>query len=71
MSKVDEKLSVRWSKQQKDLKVYYPLGIQTHCDAAYIFSDVFNKQFQEEMINLGYEFWINQFDTICYKPKMI
>lgn len=24
-----------------------------------------------KMINLGYEFWINQFDTICYKPKMI
>ena len=24
-----------------------------------------------KMIDLGYEFWINEFETICYKPKMI
>ena len=45
----ENKLRARWSKREKDIVVTYPRGILTVCDCNYLFSNVFNDDFVEEI----------------------
>ena len=49
------KLRARWSKAEKDILVTFPLGIQTECDANYLLSDIFTKDFVKEVTERGYD----------------
>lgn len=53
--RINNKLRANWSKREKDIIVHYPLGIGTGCDCNYLLSDIFNKEFMEEMKSRGYD----------------
>lgn len=51
----ENKLRARWSKRENDILVTYPLGISTSSDMGYLFTDIFNKDFIQEMKSRGYD----------------
>ena len=51
----ENKLRARWSKRHKTIVSTYPLGISTNCDTNYLLSDIFNKEFINEMVDRGYD----------------
>ena len=51
MLKIDRTLKVKWSKSEQDLMCYYPK--KSSCN--YLFSKVFNDDFEKEMIARGYD----------------
>ncbi|XZH78899.1 hypothetical protein ACSW8S_18695 (plasmid) [Clostridium perfringens] len=58
----ENKLRARWSKREKDIVVTYPRGIQTVCDCNYLFSNVFNDDFVEEIKARGYDITTLKFE---------
>ena len=52
--KAQDKLRAYWSKRERDLMLFHPLGMQTVCDAHYL-SGVFDKEFLEELRRRGYD----------------
>lgn len=54
--------SERWSKSEKDILITYPLGIQTQCDSNYLLSNVFNKDFVNEIKDRDYDITILKFE---------
>ena len=47
-------LRAYWSETERDMMYYFPLGIQTKCDAGFLCS-VLNKEFKAEMTRRGYD----------------
>ena len=58
----ENKLRAKWSKSERDIIINYPLGIQTNCDMAYLFCDVFTKEFKKEMEDRGYDITTLKFE---------
>ena len=49
-----DKLRAWWSKRERDVMLYHPLGFQTKCDAGWL-SGVLNKDFTDELDRRGYD----------------
>ena len=47
-------LRAYWSKRERDLMLFHPLGQATSCDAHWL-SGVFGKQFTDELSSRGYD----------------
>lgn len=65
--KKEDKLRVYWNKKEKDLEFWYPYGINSKQDGAYLCFEVFNKKFIEEIEKRGYDITSLKFE-IC--PKL-
>lgn len=63
----EDKLRVYWNNRENDLEGWYPLGIQTRCDLGYLFFEIFNKEFRDEIERRGYDISTMKFE-IC--PKL-
>lgn len=50
----NDKLHAYWSKRERDVILYSPLGQQTTCDGAFL-AGVFNKAFTDELERRGYD----------------
>ena len=64
----EDKLKVNWSKRERDLIIYNPLGRGTNADAAYLFG-FFNKDFIEEMAKRGYDITTLKFEIKPILPN--
>lgn len=64
--KAADKLRASWSKREDDVMLFHPLGQSTKCDAHYL-SDLFDKEFQKEMENRGYDMTTFKFEI---SPKV-
>lgn len=59
--KKNETLSIKFSKKEKDLMYYYPLGSQTVCDGHFLYTFLNHvpsnngKTFMEELADRGYD----------------
>lgn len=60
--KKENKLRVKYSKRERDIVCEYPKGILTKCDSNYIFSEVFNDEFIEEIKRRGYDITTLKFE---------
>lgn len=49
-----EQLRVYWSKRERDVMIYFPLGTCTSSDGHWI-SGVFDKAFTDELTKRGYD----------------
>ena len=54
MMRAKDKLRAYWSRRENDLMLYHPLGMQTVTDAHYL-SNMFNKEFTEQLKRRGYD----------------
>lgn len=52
--KLNDKLHAYWSKRERDLMLYHPMGFQTVCDARYI-ADVLSNEVLKELDKRGYD----------------
>jgi hypothetical protein len=52
--KTNDKLRAYWSKNEKCVECFHPLGTQTGSDANYILSFVFHKSIIDELTLRGY-----------------
>lgn len=52
--KENDKLHAYWSKREKDLMLYYPLGTQTTSDAR-VLAEHLNKTLTDELDRRGYD----------------
>lgn len=52
--RADDKLRAYWSKREKDVMLYHPLGVCTTADANWL-SGIFNREFTEELTRRGYD----------------
>jgi hypothetical protein len=62
MKQLRNKLKVKWSKQEKDIKCWYPLGIGTKSDMHYLFGEIFTLEFIKEIQNRGYDITTLKFE---------
>lgn len=60
--KKDNKLTVKYSKREKDIVCHYPKGILTKCDCNYLFSEVFTDEFVKEIKSRGYDITTLKFE---------
>ena len=52
--KLYDKLRAYWSKRERDIMLFHPLGVSTSSDAHWL-SGIFNKQFTDELERRGYD----------------
>lgn len=64
--KPTDKLRAWWSKRERDVMLYHPLGFETKRDANFL-SGVFGKEFTKELDERGYDLATLRF-SIAPKP---
>ena len=60
--KAIEKLRCRWDKVERDLKCFWPAGVSTHSDSAYVFYKIFPPEVTEELKKRGYDITTLKFE---------